>query len=132
MLSNRYRIATKKLCKYNKVLKIFSQIFLLVKVYVSESGKVVVEAEGQFTLRGVPTFIESLGRLFGEPAGDFDLILGKEPDPVLAGGVQVAIEGVFYANEREEGHRRGDAYVHPEHPGFDVPRNFLAAVPDSV
>src|SRR5215207_5321149 len=52
----------------------------------------------------------------GEPAGDLDLILGKEPHPVLAGGVQVPVEGVLHAVEREEGHRGGDPYVHAKHP----------------
>src|SRR5215218_2393525 len=62
----------------------------------------------------------------GEPAGDLDLILGKEPHPVLAGGVQVPVEGVLHAVEREERHRRRHPDVHPEHPGLDV----LAPVPD--
>jgi hypothetical protein len=31
-----------------------------------------------------------------EPARDLDLVLGEEPGPVLAGGVQVAVEGFLY------------------------------------
>src|SRR5215211_1910254 len=62
----------------------------------------------------------------GEPAGYLDLVLGEEAHSVLTGGVQVSVEGVLHAVKREEGHRSGDAYVDPEHPGLYV----LAPVPD--
>src|SRR5215211_7503562 len=62
----------------------------------------------------------------GEPAGYLDLVLGEEAHSVLTGGVQVSVEGVLHAVKREEGHRSGDAYVDPEHPGLYV----LTPVPD--
>src|SRR5918997_1019273 len=63
---------------------------------------------------------------FGEPARDLDLVLGKETYPILTGGVQVTVERVLYAVEREEGHGGRDANVYPKHPGLYV----LAPVPD--
>src|SRR5215212_7889244 len=61
-----------------------------------------------------------------EVAYELDLVLGEEADAVLAGGVQVAVEGVLDAVEREERHWRCDAYVDPEHPRLHV----LAPVAD--
>src|SRR5919202_4082907 len=61
-----------------------------------------------------------------EPARDLDPVLGEEADAVLTGGMQVPVEGVLHAVEREERHRGGDAYVDPEHPGLYV----LAPVSD--
>src|ERR687885_759695 len=61
-----------------------------------------------------------------EPTRDLDLVLGEEADADLTGGMQVPVEGVLHAVEREERHRGGDAYVDPEHPGLYV----LAPVSD--
>src|SRR5215212_160449 len=61
-----------------------------------------------------------------EVAYELDLVLGEEADAVLAGGVQVAVEGVLDAVEREERHWRCDAYVDPEHPRLHI----LAPVAD--
>src|SRR5919199_1554080 len=61
-----------------------------------------------------------------EPTRDLDLVLGEEADAVLTGGMQVPVEGVLHAVEREKRPRGGDAYVDPEHPGLYV----LAPVPD--
>src|SRR5918997_6076249 len=72
------------------------------------------------------TFHRGRWARFGEPARDLDLVLGKETHPVLTGGVQVTVERVLYAVEREKCHRGRDANVYPEHPGLHV----LAPVPD--
>src|SRR5919107_2858403 len=57
-------------------------------------------------------------RRVGEPAGDLDLILGEEAHPVLARGVQIAVEGVLDPVERKKRHRCCDPDVYPEHPGL--------------
>src|SRR5215212_1202023 len=64
--------------------------------------------------------------LLGEPACDLDLVLGEEADAVLTRCVQVPVEGVLHAVEREERHRGGDADVDAEHSSL----YFLAPVAD--
>src|SRR5215218_10416722 len=58
---------------------------------------------------------------FLRPPLDHHLTLRVELDPVAPGGVQIPEERVLPAGEREEGDRRGHAYVHPDHAALDLP-----------
>src|SRR5262245_33476525 len=71
-----------------------------------------------------------------EPPGDGDLLVGVELDRVLPVRLEVAEEAALGSAEREEGHRRRDADVHPQHAGLDLPtivtRRLAAAREDAA
>src|SRR5262245_66030482 len=76
------------------------------------------------------------GLLRSEPPGDGDLLVGVELDRVLPVRLEVAEEAALGSAEREEGHRRRDADVHPQHAGLDLPtivtRRLAAAREDAA